>query len=138
MVPPLGGLLDASIESALDCSADDGDITGHIDLHIAYLYRYVSELQKRTFAVSLKYENRQYHFDVLSGMSTGTVPSNEHQCKIREALRQKTFEFRECSASCEDKTLFTEKGRVRQPSRFASRPPGWARVYPRHIAKNRD
>ncbi|KAF1355297.1 hypothetical protein BDV97DRAFT_366453 [Delphinella strobiligena] len=106
--PPLAGLLDALIESSLDCFADNRALAGHIDLHIAYLYDYVPEIRERTFAESLKYEHRQYHFDVLSGMSSGTIPFNKHQLKIREALRQNTHELQECSASREDEALFND------------------------------
>ncbi|KAF2241869.1 hypothetical protein BU26DRAFT_171706 [Trematosphaeria pertusa] len=78
----------------------------HIALQIAYLYDWAPVLQERTFAERLMYEHRPYHFDVLSGMSHGTVPFISHQRNVREALRQSTHELQECSAR-DNKALFS-------------------------------
>ncbi|QRD84892.1 hypothetical protein F9C07_9146 [Aspergillus flavus] len=81
--PPLAGLLDALIESWLDLPSDDAI-----------------------------YEHRQFHFDVQSGMETGTVPFWEHQRTIRDALLQGQYELRECSASRDNKDLFDPLGDI--------------------------
>ncbi|KAF7616200.1 hypothetical protein AFLA_009698 [Aspergillus flavus NRRL3357] len=60
----------------------------------------------------MRYEHRQFHFDVQSGMETGTVPFWEHQRTIRDALLQGQYELRECSASRDNKDLFDPLGDI--------------------------
>lgn len=80
---------------------------------IGYLYDYVPALKEKSFAEQLKYENRQYHYDCLSGMSTGTLPFIRHERKIRDALREGTFQLCDCSADQEDESLFNNKVQAR-------------------------
>lgn len=54
----------------LDDSLTDG-IGSHLTVLIAYIDLYVPALKDRCLAEKMKYENRQYHYDSLSGMSTG-------------------------------------------------------------------
>ncbi|OCK81688.1 hypothetical protein K432DRAFT_415885 [Lepidopterella palustris CBS 459.81] len=84
VLPPIAGLLDALIDSLFWAPA----------------------LQERAFAERLVYDHRQYHFDVLSGMSNGTVLFISHQRNVQQALRQGSHEFRECSAR-DNKALFS-------------------------------
>lgn len=96
---------------------------GHLAVLIAYLYGYVPVLREKSFAMKLKYDHRQFHFDWLSGMSTG-LPFIRHERPIRDALRKGTYELRDCSADRNDETLFTAKTEARiiasGPSPFSS------------------
>jgi hypothetical protein len=105
--PPLAGLLDALIDSLLDCPFTNVILQSHLACQVACLYGHVPELQDQTFADNLIHEHRQYHFDVLSGMTNGTRPFISHQRNVREAIRQGTHEFQECSAPKNDQYLFT-------------------------------
>lgn len=98
MIPPLATLLDALIDSLLDCHCDNDGLRSHLACLVCYLYDYVPELRKREFAHSLVYDHRQYHMDVLCGMSNGTLPFIRHQRKVRDALREGAIELQECSA----------------------------------------
>ncbi|PLB50210.1 hypothetical protein P170DRAFT_435411 [Aspergillus steynii IBT 23096] len=97
--PSLAGLLDALIESWLDCP-NESLLIG-LACHISYLYEYVPAVKERSFAENMKYEHRQFHADVLSGMETGTLPFRRHQRAIRDALVKGQYELQECSASPE-------------------------------------
>ncbi|KAF2503174.1 hypothetical protein BU16DRAFT_588751 [Lophium mytilinum] len=112
VIPPLAGLVDALIDSLLDCSSNNGMLRDHLAVQIAYLYSWAPALQERAFADHLMYEHRQYHFDVLSGMSHVTVPFISHQGKVREALRKGTHELRDCSAR-DNKDLFSGEWEAR-------------------------
>ncbi|KAE8373536.1 hypothetical protein BDV26DRAFT_285007 [Aspergillus bertholletiae] len=65
----------------------------------SYLYGNVPALNEKSFAEQMKYEHRQFHFDVLAGMEYGTLPFRRHQRAIRDALLQGQYELQECSAS---------------------------------------
>ena len=104
--PPLSGLIDALIETWLDCPSDDCMLLIHLACQISYLYAHAPGLKRREFAEEMKYEHRQFHFDVVAGMQTGTIPFRKHQRGIRDALRQGDYELRECSASRDNKDLF--------------------------------
>lgn len=104
--PPLAGLLDALIESWLDFPSNGSMLWIFLGCQISYLYAHVPALKERSFAEQMKYEHRQYHFDVLAGMAFGTLPFRRHQRAIRDALLQGQYELRECSAPCDDKELF--------------------------------
>lgn len=107
--PPLPKLLDALIDKLLD----DPMIWNQVAVLIAYLYGYVSAVKEKSFAAHLKYEHRQYHYDSLSGMSTGTLPFICHERKIRNALREGRLQLCDCSAEQEDELLFTGKVQAR-------------------------
>lgn len=109
--PPLSGFLDALIESWLDCPSDDAMLLLHLACQISYLYAYAPALTQRSFAEWMKYEHRQFHFDVLAGMETGTIPFRRHQRAIRDALLRGQYELQECSASRDNEELF-DTGRV--------------------------
>ncbi|KAB8276059.1 hypothetical protein BDV30DRAFT_246748 [Aspergillus minisclerotigenes] len=100
--PPLAGLLDALIDSWLDLPSDDSTLLLGLACQISYLYAHVLALEERSFAEQMKYEHRQFHFDVRSGMETGTLPFRRHQRAIRDALLQGQYELREGSASRDD------------------------------------
>jgi hypothetical protein len=95
--PPLADLTDALIDSLLDCPSDDDMLYTHLAVQITYLYGWSPELKEKVFAEQLIYEHRQYHLDVVSGMSHGTVPFISHQRTIRDASRQGTHVLQECS-----------------------------------------
>ncbi|KAJ5958463.1 uncharacterized protein N7479_005613 [Penicillium vulpinum] len=104
--PTLPGFLDALIESWLDCPSDDAMLLLHLACQISYIYAHVAVAKQLSFAEQMKYEHRQFHFDVLAGMETGTVQFRKHQRAIRDALLQGQYELRECSAPRDDKDLF--------------------------------
>jgi hypothetical protein len=117
--PPLPGLLDALIDSSLDAPSDNSMLRGHLACQVSYIYSYTAA-KERSFAEYLKYEHRQYHFDSLSGMTTGTIQFIDHQRTIREALRRGEYQLRECSAARDNEDLFNEKVQARI---LASLPP---------------
>ncbi|PKY06761.1 hypothetical protein P168DRAFT_288663 [Aspergillus campestris IBT 28561] len=111
--PPLAGLLDALIESWLECPSDDTMLSIVLACQISYLYAHVPVLkQQKSFVEQMRYEHRQFHFDVLAGMETGTLPFRRHQRPIRDALRRGEYELRECSAPRDTKELFFPLGRL--------------------------
>lgn len=110
-LPSLDDLFDGLLRSLLDCS--DQALQDHLNVQLAYLYGYAPELQDRLFAERLLYEYRQYHLDVRSGMTYGTLSFVKHQRQIREALRKGTLELQECSAPRNDESLFNQGVRAR-------------------------
>ncbi|TVY47753.1 hypothetical protein LOCC1_G002737 [Lachnellula occidentalis] len=120
--PPLPELVDALIDRLLDDPLTDG-MWNRLAVLIAYLYGYVPAVKEKSFADQLKYEHRQYHYDSLSGMASGTLPFIRHERKIRDALREGRFQLCDCSADREDESLFTDKvlARIRasMPSPFS-------------------
>lgn len=109
--PSLPGLLDALIESWLECPNNDASLSIGLACQISYLYAYVPVLkQQSSFVEQLRYEHRQFHFDVLAGMETGTLPFRRHQRPIRDALRRGEYELQECSAPRDTKELFFPLG----------------------------
>lgn len=117
--PPLPELLDALIDKLLDDPLTD-TIWNQLAVLIAYLYGNVLALKDKSFAEHLKYEHRQYHYDSLSGMSTGTLPFIRHEREIRDALREGRFQLCDCSADQEDESLFTAKTQARIMASMAS------------------
>jgi hypothetical protein len=109
--PPLAGLVDALIDSILDCPPDKYML--HLAVHITSLYEFAPALKEKAFAEQLKYEHRQYHYDVLAGMDHATVPFIAHQRGIREALRQGTHELTECSTHRDNELLFNKAVQAR-------------------------
>jgi len=107
--PPLPPLLDALIDSELDIPPGDGMLRLHISCMIGYLHDYVPAVKTQKFVQELRYDNRQYHLDWLSGMSAWTSSFIEHQRAIRDALRQGKYQLQECSASTDNENLFIEK-----------------------------
>ncbi|KAH8427860.1 uncharacterized protein LDX57_005565 [Aspergillus melleus] len=104
--PPLAGLLDALIESWLECPNNESVLSITLACHISYIYAHVPAVKQKSFAEQMRYEHRQFHFDVLAGMETGTLPFRRHQRVIRDALLQGQYELRECSATRDRKELF--------------------------------
>lgn len=104
--PTLSRLLDALIESWLDCATDDAMLLIHLACQISYLYAYAPSLKEQSFCKQMKYEHHQFHFDVLSGMESGTLPFRRHQRAIRDALLKGQYQLQECSAPRDDKLLF--------------------------------
>ena len=109
--PSLAGLLDALIESWLECPSNNTTLSLGLTCQISYLYKYVPVLkQQKSFVEQLRYEHRQFHLDVLAGMETGSLPFRRHQRPIRDALRRGEYELRECSAPRDTKDLFFPLG----------------------------
>jgi hypothetical protein len=106
--PPLPSLVDALIDSLLDCPSDNHVLQTHLAAEIASLYSWSPMLKEKAFAQQLVYEHRQYHLDVLFGMDHGTVQFISHQRNVREATRQRTHDLQECSAP-DNKDLFTRE-----------------------------
>ncbi|KAI9035675.1 uncharacterized protein KD926_003119 [Aspergillus affinis] len=104
--PLLSGLLDSLIESWLVGPTEDATLLVRLACYFNYLYGYVPALKERSFADQMKYEHRQFHFDVLAGMASPTFPFRNHQRGIRDALLQDRYELQECSASRDDEALF--------------------------------
>lgn len=115
MFPTLPGLLDALIESWLAGPSENPTLLLRLAVYFNYLYRYVPALKERVFAEEMRYEHRQFHFDVLSGMASSTFPFRDHERRIREALLQGRYEYQKCSASREKKILFDDWGDIRLP-----------------------
>ncbi|KAG9200070.1 hypothetical protein G6514_007667 [Epicoccum nigrum] len=111
--PPLAGLVDALIDSLLDCPRHNYLLRCHLAVHLTSLYDCAPALKEKAFAEQMRYEHRQYHFDVLAGMDHGTLPFIAHQRHIREALRQGTHELAECSTSRDNKLLFSKAVQAR-------------------------
>nr|POE62242.1 hypothetical protein CFP56_70629 [Quercus suber] len=128
--PTLEAFLDSLIDSQLT-HTDDVGFQNHLRVQIGYLYGNSPALRARSFADRLIYEHRQYHFDVCSGMSHGTVRFVAHQRAIREALRANKIELRECSAERGDEGLFNQAVQARL---LAAMPPP-KRSYCTGIAK---
>ncbi|KAL2064668.1 hypothetical protein VTL71DRAFT_3806 [Oculimacula yallundae] len=104
--PPLPKLLDGLIDKLLDDPLTDNMFWVHLAVLISYLYGNVSVLRQKAFAEKLTFDHRQFHFDWISGMSTGNLPFIRHERPIRDALRRGTYQLRECSADRNDETLF--------------------------------
>ncbi len=117
--PPLPGLLDALIDSLLDAPSNNSMLWGHLVCQVSYLYLYTA-VKERSFAEHLKYEHRQYHFDSLSAMSTGTIQFIDYQRTIRGVLRRGEYQLQECSAARDNEDLFNEEVQARI---LASLPP---------------
>jgi hypothetical protein len=116
--PRLPSLVDALIDSLLDCPSANHVLQTHLAAEIASLYSWSPRLKEKAFAEQLAYEHRQYHLDVLFGMDHGTVQFISHQRSVREAARQRSQKIHECSAP-DSRDLFT---RHRQAGILASMP----------------
>jgi hypothetical protein len=113
--PLLPGLLDALIESWLVGPTEDATLLVRLAVYFNYLYGYVPALKERSFADQMKYEHRQFHFDVLAGMDSSTFPFRNHQRGIRDALLQGRYELQECSAPRDNEALFDPWKGIRLP-----------------------
>ncbi|GES64211.1 NAD-dependent 15-hydroxyprostaglandin dehydrogenase [Aspergillus terreus] len=113
--PLLPGLLDALIESWLVGPTEDATLLVRLAVYFNYLYGYVPALKERSFADQMKYEHRQFHFDVLAGMDSSTFPFRNHQRGIRDALLQGQYELQECSAPRDNEALFDPWKGIRLP-----------------------
>jgi hypothetical protein len=85
--PPLSVLTDALIDSLLD-APHESRLQGHMAVQVCYLYQYVRELKERSFSKEIKYENRKFHYDALSGMDIGTLPVITVERRARDELRE--------------------------------------------------
>ena len=85
----------------------------HLGVYITALYCDVLESKGKAYAEELAYEHRQYHFDVLAGMDHVTRPFIVHQRRVGEALRQGSWELRDCSADRDNEALFTKECQAR-------------------------
>ncbi|RDW60439.1 uncharacterized protein DSM5745_10897 [Aspergillus mulundensis] len=111
--PTLPGLLDALIESWLD-GPSNHNVLHHLAIMLNYLYAYALALKEASFADQLRYEHRQFHYDLLSGMDSSTLLFREHERKIREALLVGEYKLQRCSAP-DSKDLFPSWEGVRLP-----------------------
>ncbi|KAL4792444.1 hypothetical protein BDV19DRAFT_380818 [Aspergillus venezuelensis] len=114
--PQLPDLLDSLIDSWLaEPSIENPGLSLHLAVQFSYLYEHVPALSERSFAERLRYEHRQFHYDVVAGMDAGTIPFREHQRTIRDALLRGEYELRDCSAP-DNKDLFDPWHRLRELS----------------------
>lgn len=93
--PSLPDMLDALIDSLLDAPSSNSMLQRHLVCQISYLYAYVPALREPSFAEFLKLEHRQYHFDTLSGMNTGSrqsVVTESHFSGLRSPRSQAQVE----------------------------------------------
>ncbi|KAL4908143.1 hypothetical protein BDW74DRAFT_146923 [Aspergillus multicolor] len=111
--PTLPGLLDALIESWLD-GPGYCDTLQHLAVMLNYLYEYAPALKEVSFVDQLRYEHRQFHYDVLSGMDSSTFLFREYERKIRDALLRGQYGLQRCSAP-DNKDLFPGWEGVRLP-----------------------
>ena len=56
-----------------------------------------TELRQRMFAQRLRYENRQFHSDVLFGTPFNTLPFAAHERRVRAELRAGKRQLQDCS-----------------------------------------
>ncbi|PVH73832.1 hypothetical protein DL98DRAFT_430557 [Cadophora sp. DSE1049] len=123
LIPSLPALLDGLIDKLLDDPLTESDFFNHLAMLILYLYDYSPDAKRRSFAEELKYDHRQFHYDRSSGMSSG-LPFFRHERKIRDALRNGTYQLCDCSADRNDEELFTAKVEARlralNPSPFSA------------------
>lgn len=112
IIPSLPALLDGLIDTLLDDPLTESMYWIHLVVLIGYLYGYVPAVKQKSFAEELNYTHRQFHYDRLSGM-TSSLPFIHHARKIREALRNGTYQLCDCSADRNDETLFTAKAEAR-------------------------
>jgi hypothetical protein len=111
--PTITVLLDSLIDKWLDCPENLNAFHSHLSVLLAYLYRYVPILKLTTFAETLKEEHRQYHFDVLSGISTGTIIFRAHSRMIRDSIQKGEYTLCDCSVDKDDERFFMEKAQAR-------------------------
>lgn len=112
-IPPLHELVDSLIQRWLDAPREYLDFRHHLRMFLGYLYRYVPILKSPEFAEYLKIENRQYHFDVIAGVSVLSEPYWEHQREVRNSIRKGEYQLRECSADKSDERFFTAAAEAR-------------------------
>ncbi len=111
-VPLLPALLDGLIDKLLDDPLADSIFWHYLAVLIGYLYGHVPALKQKEFAEELKYDHRQFHYDYVSGMFTG-LPFIRHQQKIREALRNNTYQLSDCSVDRDNESSFLAKAEAR-------------------------
>ncbi|OAA59032.1 hypothetical protein SPI_06234 [Niveomyces insectorum RCEF 264] len=86
--PQLPKLVDALIDSVLDVKG--GSMTyDHVAVMLGYLYGYVSEMKKASFADRLTYEHRQFHYDILT-IDRFTLKFVAHERTVRQQFRDGT------------------------------------------------
>lgn len=117
-IPPLPALVDALIDTVLDCP--DNILLRYLSVQLSCLYGHASALRHKAFAEELRYDHRQYHLDICAGMNFGWLQFYAHQRDVRDALRQGKRELMECSAPRSNEDLFTA---AREARLLASLPP---------------
>ncbi|KAL5320348.1 hypothetical protein ACEPPN_011149 [Leptodophora sp. 'Broadleaf-Isolate-01'] len=135
IIPSLPALLDGLIDKLLDDPLTECGFFNHLAVLILYLYDYSPGVKQRSFAEELKYDHRQFHYDLSSGMSSG-LPFIRHERKIRDALRNGTYQLCDCSADRNDETLFQAKVLARLGALTTS--PFSADVYEAYEAKKNE
>jgi hypothetical protein len=106
--PRLPCFLDALIDTLLE-APEVQKWWDHVKVHIGYLYAYNADLEKRSFAEFLRYDNRQYHLDRLAGMSSETISFIRHEREVQDEIRDSKRKTQECSTNRGDETLFQHK-----------------------------
>lgn len=71
-VPPLPYLLDGLITGVLDATPES-ERESRIAIQLVYLYAHCKEISSPKFGDRLKYENRQFHVDSLTGLLVGNI-----------------------------------------------------------------
>ena len=119
-IPPLHVLLDSLIGRWLDAPDEPWGFQMHLAVFLGYLYSHVSILSLSEFSHHLRIEHRQYHFDVIAGVSYGTEIFRKHQRKVRDSIQKGEYELRNCSIDYDDERFFTKGVEARL---LASLPP---------------
>ena len=121
--PTLPDLVDSLIETLLDACEVNVPLWHHMAVLVGYAYMYIPALKARSFAEQLKYEHRQYHYDIMAGISYSGLLFARHERKIRDALRRGTYQLVECSASRDNEDLFREARDARLYESMFGHPP---------------
>ena len=107
-IPPLPDLNEILLDKWLDNFDIESGFRMRLAYYLGYLSSYIPVYWSHEFAQILRLDHRQYHADLLSGMTMFTEPCRQHQRKIRDLIRTGQYELCECSASKENEWLFTD------------------------------
>lgn len=98
MFPPLPCLVDALIDVLLSIPEPSEGLYRLASLWVSYLYGYVPIVKTRQFADQLRFDNRQFHLDAVSGMPYNMLPYLRHARALRLELQQGTRQLVDCSS----------------------------------------
>ncbi|KIH88727.1 hypothetical protein SPBR_07842 [Sporothrix brasiliensis 5110] len=87
--PSLPHLVDALIDSILD-SKESNKTVDRLIVMLAYLYGYVKEMKKPSFAEQLAYDHRQFHYDT-EAITEYSLRFFAHERKVRQQIRDGTL-----------------------------------------------
>jgi hypothetical protein len=87
--PSLPFLVDGLISGTLDAPAES-PLEHRLSLQLVYLYAHCKEIQSTYFASLLRFENRQFHIDALTGPSVGKSKLIAWNRQVRRELSEGT------------------------------------------------